>query len=300
MLWQNLCNSWSSCIRSGHLKLLFQHSVSGYGGWTKTSTGYNSHSPWLVTEDSPHRSPMSCDKSFAKWTMSFAMQMTARASAKPAEMIQHVCVCLWLCMCIWLQNVEKSTADPVESYWHSSMARNTSMPSHKRNAGRSIKIPSLPWCLFLKQCSERCWDSPIVIRSLENSQLLTWSSIRSRGRSPPAIDISDIQKKTTWSGHLVLDHSKWAARSKNGTPMEEALSPQGWIRCLSATSQDVCASCLPVESYHYRLYHLYISLSYSQINSQKIPITFQSSLVISFSPDLFGIEPNTSSRSPDC
>jgi hypothetical protein len=142
----------SSCIRSGHLELLFQHSVSGYGGWTKTSTGYNSHSPWLVKEDSPHRSPMSCDKSFAKWTMSFAMQMTARASAKPAEMIQRVCVCLWLCICIWFQNVEKSTADPVESYWHSSMARNTSMPSHKRNAGRSIKIPSLPWCLFLKQC----------------------------------------------------------------------------------------------------------------------------------------------------
>ena len=99
---------------------------------------------------------------------------------------------------------------------------------------------------------------------------------------------------------LVLDHSTWAARSKNGTPFCQRHCRHkvaaSWIRCLSATSQDVCASCLPVVSYHYSLYYLYhIHKKY-----QKNPMTFQSSLVISCSPDLLGIEPNTSSRSPDC
>lgn len=155
------------------------------------------------------------------------MQMTARASAKPCRN-DSTCMCLSVTACgygcktlknqLQIQEIQKS-------YWHTSMARNTSTPTHKRNAGRSIKIPSLPWCLFLKQCGA-------VLKSRSRSdrwriRSFSKSSIRSRGRSPPAIDISDIIQKNQ-HGPVTLSLTIPNGRHVfHGTPMEEALSPQG-------------------------------------------------------------------------
>ena len=161
-------------------------------------------------------------------TMSFAMKLMTRASAKPVEMIQCVCVCLSLCMCIWLQNVENQlhiyntkhkqhqfACNPQEKWWK--IHKDPTSPSRffSSNTARWLKI-----------------RDPIAIRLATRNSRSNSSILQPADLHQSAIDISDIIPTCARSGHLVLDHSAAPAAPGSTSKRSERQKvwPPGWFK----------------------------------------------------------------------